>query len=802
WTVAGDFPIVVTVSDMKGGVAQKTTIVRVGSPNTSRIAGRVTTGGGTGVMGVTVVAGTLSAVSDSDGAFVIAGVPQGSSTVTATKPGWQLVANGFSNPVTVGPNATGIDFTATLLTSTISGVVTDENLAGIAGVTVSDGTRSVVTSASGAYALPGVPNGTYALTATKSGMTLIPHGWLNPIEVAGANLANRRFSTLPLLSIAATSNASEAGPTSGMFTITCAPAMTTPLFLALSWSGTAEAGDMSHRPTQVTIPANLTSTSFGVRAVDDSLVEGDETIIASIVPNATYRVAASAATVVLSDNDGGSASPVVTIAASDASASETGSATGSITVTRGQATPAGLTVALTWSGTAAAADTAGTRPTSVTIPANHTSAVVVITPVDDSVAEGDETVIATVAAGSGYVVGSPAAATVVIADNDPAAVTIAATDSTATEAGATTATYTITRSLATAAALTVALTWSGTAAAADTAGTRPTSVTIPANHSSAVVVVTPVDDTAAEGDETVIATVAAGSGYVVGSPAAATVRITDNDQIAVTIAASDSTATEAGATTATCTVTRSQSTAAALTVALTWSGTAGAADTSVTRPTSVTIPANQSSAVLVITPVDDTVAEGDETVIATVAAGSGYVVGTPAAATIVITDDDQVRVTIAATDSTATEAASTPGAFTVTRSRAAATHLTVALAWSGTAGAADVGTRPTSITIRGDQASAVIVVTPVDDTLAEGPENVVCAIGPGEGYVLGRSTSGTVTISDDDAVDGPAAAPPVSSTAGGKGGGCGLGSGFAIAAGLMAMLGRRGPVWLFRRTRS
>jgi len=54
-------------------------------------------------------------------------------------------------------------------------------------------------------------------------------------------------------------------------------------------------------------------------------------------------------------------------------------------------------------------------------------------------------------------------------------------------------------------------------------------VTIPANQSSVTITITPVDDIAVEGPETVILTINASASYIVGAPATATVTITDND---------------------------------------------------------------------------------------------------------------------------------------------------------------------------------------------------------------------------------------------------------------------------------
>ena len=120
--------------------------------------------------------------------------------------------------------------------------------------------------------------------------------------------------------------------------------------------------------------------------------------------------------------DGGSpppALPTVTVAATDAAASEAGLGQGKFTITRTGATTNALTVHVGLGGTATAADYAAIAAT-LTIPAGSASATVTVTPVDDTAAEGSETVVLTIAADAAYSVGNPASATVTIADNDAA----------------------------------------------------------------------------------------------------------------------------------------------------------------------------------------------------------------------------------------------------------------------------------------------------------------------------------------------------------------------------------------------
>src|SRR5262249_46010449 len=132
-----------------------------------------------------------------------------------------------------------------------------------------------------------------------------------------------------------------------------------------------------------------------------------------------------------------------------------------------------------------------------------------------------------------YLAQLPRTATVTIADNDQPAVTIVATDPNAAETttGSNTGTFTILRAGPTTAPMTVTFTVGGTATNGVDYVLIPGSVTIPAGPSSATVTVTPIDDTLAEGSETVVLTLTAGSTYSVGSPGTATVVIADNDNL-------------------------------------------------------------------------------------------------------------------------------------------------------------------------------------------------------------------------------------------------------------------------------
>jgi YD repeat-containing protein len=110
--------------------------------------------------------------------------------------------------------------------------------------------------------------------------------------------------------------------------------------------------------------------------------------------------------------------PSVSVAATDAAASEQGPDSGTFTITRTGGTSQPLTVAYTMSGMATSGADYTALTGSVTIPAGAGSQMITVTPVDDAAVEGSETVIITLSANTAYGVGSPASATITIADND------------------------------------------------------------------------------------------------------------------------------------------------------------------------------------------------------------------------------------------------------------------------------------------------------------------------------------------------------------------------------------------------
>ncbi|MDB6172980.1 MAG: putative outer rane adhesin like protein [Chthoniobacteraceae bacterium] len=146
---------------------------------------------------------------------------------------------------------------------------------------------------------------------------------------------------------------------------------------------------------------------------------------------------------------------------------------------------------------------------------------------------------------------------------------------------------------------------------------------------------------------------AAGDNNEIGSPGTIGASTTP----IITIAAIDPTAAEAGSDPGAFRITRTGSTISSLTVnysVITGSGQATGSDFTVPLAGFVTIAAGQSFADLVIVPADDIFLEGDETVTISLFDTGSYDIGTPAAASVIITDDVQLP--------------ALQGAITVTRS--------------------------------------------------------------------------------------------------------------------------------------
>ena len=147
----------------------------------------------------------------------IDGVPQATGE-------WGSATSGAANqsPLFTGTGKLNVGTAGSALTYSISGTVT-LNGVGLAGVTVSDGTRSATTASDGTYTIASVPdNATYTVTASLGGYTLTPSSVV--VTVKGANVTGNNNTaavvagtitlTGPLGAVNTTYGTASATPTS------------------------------------------------------------------------------------------------------------------------------------------------------------------------------------------------------------------------------------------------------------------------------------------------------------------------------------------------------------------------------------------------------------------------------------------------------------------------------------------------------------------------------------------------------------------------------------------------------------
>lgn len=190
-----------------------------------------------------------------------------------------------------------------------------------------------------------------------------------------------------------------------------------------------------------------------------------------------------------------------------------------------------------------------------------------------------------------------------------------------------------------------------------------------------------------------------------------------------------------------------------LTVSFTLGGTAVAGDY-VAIAATASFPANQATIDVLVTPVADSAVEPAESVVLTLTAGTGYELGSPFTATVMIADAPPPQVSLRVPDPFAAEIANN-GRFEVLRSGNLAAPLTVRLEFSGTAllgsdylAIPAPSTPPVlTYTFAPGEDRVTIWVEPIDDGLGETvAETVVLRVIDGADYDLGTAAVGTVTI--------------------------------------------------------
>jgi Ca2+-binding RTX toxin-like protein len=190
-----------------------------------------------------------------------------------------------------------------------------------------------------------------------------------------------------------------------------------------------------------------------------------------------------------------------------------------------------------------------------------------------------------------------------------------------------------------------------------------------------------------------------------------------------------------------------------------YSLSAGTNITAVTANT-FTIAEGETTAVLNAVPVDDAIINPGETIKVNVTADTNnwnYLLDPVVAnttATLTITDNDFPTVNLSVSPVTITETGSPTLTVTATASQAVVGDQTVEVNLSGTATPDDfTGEIPASITIADGETTGSFTVNINDDGIVEGTETGTFTISnPSSGIVLGTTTTGEVTITEDECI--------------------------------------------------
>ena len=351
----------------------------------------------------------------------------------------------------------------------------------------------------------------------------------------GAVLGDPHAATLTILDndvallalSAASYSVSEAGPTASVTITRSRNTLSSASVHFATADGTATAvSDYTAVSQDVSFAAGQTSQTVDIPIIDDSLIEGNETVsLALSSPSAEARLGSpSTATLTIVDNDRSFA-----FSAASYSVSEGG---GSLPVTirrSGSTASADSVYFATANGTAVAGSDYTAVSQTVSFAAGEATKTVSVPIKDDGLLESSETVSLSLSSPSaGTTLGSPNRATLTIQDNEAVLAFSAAAYSVKESRGS--ATITLVRTAFSSSAVSVRFaTANGSARAGSDYTTVNRTVSFAAGESSKTVTVPIIKDKLLEGTETIRLTLSSPSaGAVLGSPGSASLSIVNS----------------------------------------------------------------------------------------------------------------------------------------------------------------------------------------------------------------------------------------------------------------------------------
>ena len=580
-------------------------------------------------------------------------------------------------------------------------------------------------------------------------------------------------------------------------------------------AGTATAGS-DFTPVSGTVEMVETVDMVGLRVntIDDSIADGDKTVILTLLPDADYELGTrqksgerTTMTLTIVDDD----MPIVSFASAGRTVSE---AAGTVNV-RMDIAPAptsAMTVLYAINADPANFGTArvgsdltaiGCRPLTarqcdetdiyfVSVPAGATSVTIPVTIIDDSAGEGHETLVLTLLGYTGidgghlWNRGGRVDHTLTIADNDTPQISFASAGQTVNEAAGT-VNARMDIAPAPTSAMTLSYTVGGGTANLFTdpwgerdfrmlhpvsvppgvttmnivnnyrvANLRMRSVSVPAGATRVTIPMTIIDDSVIESNETMVLTLLPGTGYNLDANRSGqkhTLTIADNDTPLPTVNITSAAGGDEGDdVTFIITATPAPTTALPVSVTVTAVGDYGISGGART----VSIPTS-GSFTLTLPTTDDTVDEENGSVTLTVEAGAGYSVGALSSQTASITNDDLPTQRLTEppqpTISITGGSAVTEGGdvvFTLTADPVPAANLAVTVSVTESGNVASSGATGARTVTIGTGGTVDFTVSTEDDEVDEADGSIAATVTAGTGYTVGSVATASVTVADND----------------------------------------------------
>ena len=415
-------------------------------------------------------------------------------------------------------------------------------------------------------------------------------------------------------------------------------------------------------------------------------------------------------------------------------------------------------------GTAIASSDYDSTSQVVTFADGETTKVITVPIVNDTESEGDETVNLTLSNPTGGAsLGATPTATLTIQANDQyGAIAFDTSTYSILETGDATITLVRTGGSDGAVSVDVSLTDGSATAPGDYTNVSQT-VSFAAGETTKTIVIPIIDDTLQEGDETVALSLSnVTGGAVIGPQAAATLTIVDNDvPIPGEIAFDNSSYTVAeDGSSATITLVRTFGSDGEVQVEVTFTdGTAIATSDYDATPQVVTFADGETTKVITVPIIDDTVTESAETVNLGLANPTGgATLGTQSAAVLTIESNDQYGAIAFDSSSYTVAEDGTSATINLVRTGGSDGDVTIdVLLNDGSAIApGDYDNTPQTITFLDGVTSQPVVIPIIDDGDEEGDETVGLSLSNATGgATLGTQDTATLTITDDETPAGP-----------------------------------------------